>query len=622
MIRQIISLWKAWRTQEPADWAAFADHLRTFQERFPNSYLLRLAMANALRLGECYRPAVDMFETAIKMSPARGRAFLGLGQAYRALGHREAAIAAFERALTLGQRKAGARQLCRYASRDRLPEQVSNIFPLSQYESYLEAHPVGHPPSSLAAPVLIHVCIKGNGRGEETATTLNSVRNQGYNHWSLIQDVAVLPDDVWVLRLQAGAVLVPEAMSWFAWAIQNTPGEVAYCDHDRYELDEEGALRRSCPVLQPMCDPIWFAGREDLPALLIRGRLLGLQGELSASEILAHSRVAHIPRILASTPLLSPAPPAPPQIVPPTRHEGIISVIIPTKDNITLLQTCIDRLISTASQPTRIEFILVDNSLEDGALAYTLKLPDRCTRSIIPFQRGFNWSAANNLGASAARGTYLLFLNDDTEMVSAHWDDILIGRLNRTETGIVGARMHYPNGLVQHAGFIFGLDIGPQHEGRWMPETASGPDHRWSRARRAVAVTGAFMGMRRDLFEEIGGFDEVTYEIDFSDLDLCLDVRARGYDVVYEPGLLLIHHESASRGYNRSRAKRRRASKEAARFRAKWGEAAQFDPGYNPHWSRLDASFDGYRAVSRDEILQSIKRSVADAPWKVIRPDR
>lgn len=596
---------------EPRHWSAVAECLLDMGPAHTNRYWVAIALGTALRLSERYEESIDRFAQASRLRPASPRAYLALGRAYRGAGRRAEAIAALEEASSLGATRAAGAQLCRYGARDAAPNTQPHIHALADYPAFATLlTDLKAPEASSPAPTFhVHVATRPDCAGA-TETTLSSLRAQRYPHWTAsVTDHpnhdAVAPG-IWDLMIEAGTELHPEALGWIAWAASTTEADVIYSDHDQFVSDTSGVRVRGAPTLYPMADRIWFSQPGCGPQLKAQRPFGGTDRSL-----------AHIPLVLGTL------PPKPQEQLQPetTPNQQRISVIIPTRDNPALLERCVETLLATAACPDRVELVIVDNSsVHPETVALLGQLTARSTTRVVPFTAPFNWSRANNLGAAAAEGDHFLFLNDDTEMLTPAWDNILADLLNDPLNGVVGVRMIYPDGTIQHAGFVFGMGDGPQHEGRWIASVCDGPAGRWAATRQAAAVTGAFIATRRDLFEEIGGFDDARLAIDFADLDMCLRVRAMGKAVIYTGAITALHHESVSRGFNRSRAKRRRVRRELDIFLARWGDAAIADPGYNPLWTREDCSFDGYVVPKMADICRHIRLSAEANPWQVPPP--
>lgn len=228
-----------------------------------------------------------------------------------------------------------------------------------------------------------------------------------------------------------------------------------------------------------------------------------------------------------------------------------VSIIIPTKDKRALLEQCIESLLALTRYDD-YEIILVDTgSVEPATLAYydalrqRADLRDRLT--FVEYAGVFNYSRANNLGAAQASGSLLLFLNNDTEVIAPDWLEELARWAQRPEVGAVGAQLLFPGGQIQHAGVVMGMGGHAGHIFAGLeahtPTIFGSTD--WYRD--YMAVTGACLMTRREVFERVGGFDE-GYQLAFSDVEYCLRARAEGFQTVYTPFARLKHHESASRG--------------------------------------------------------------------------
>ena len=198
--------------------------------------------------------------------------------------------------------------------------------------------------------------------------------------------------------------------------------------------------------------------------------------------------------------------------------------------------------------------------------------------TVVRYAGLFNFSRMCNEGARAAGGGVVVFLNDDVEPVSAEWLVRLCGTLGREGVGVVGARLMYPQGAIQHVGMVLGMSDGVGHLGRHLMSSSYWP---WIDFSREVsAVTGACLGVRRALFEQLGGFDE-AFPVNYNDVDLCLRVRAAGYRVVLENGAVLIHREGLTRQGGTS-------AEERLLFHRRWGDVVERGDEYFTPNLRLD----------------------------------
>ncbi len=260
--------------------------------------------------------------------------------------------------------------------------------------------------------------------------------------------------------------------------------------------------------------------------------------------------------------------------------EGLVSIIIPTVASGGLIETCLQS-IRKLTRYARFEIVCVDN-IEDEASPWKewLKQNADC---VVEYAAPFNWSKLNNLGAEAAFGEYLLFLNDDVEAVDPQWLDALMEHAERKEVGVVGARLLYPDRRVQHAG-MFLVDRNARHAFRFADEDDGGPFGLAACERNVAAVTGACMLMRRDAFNAVGGFDE-GHAIVNNDVDLCLRMWRAGLRVVYTPHATLVHHEMASRSELHD-------DFDETGFDAAWRNTfALGDPFFHPRLSREEVDY-------------------------------
>lgn len=220
-----------------------------------------------------------------------------------------------------------------------------------------------------------------------------------------------------------------------------------------------------------------------------------------------------------------------------------ISIIIPTRNNLLLLQRCLESVRQRTSY-TDYEIILVDNgSTEPETARYLKNCP---VDQLMHFDEPFNHSSLNNRAALQAKGQFLLLLNDDTEVLSDDWLHRMVEQAGREEVGAVGALLHYPDGRIQHSGVMLEREAVARH---WSSASMlDGIDRGVSLLARPVsAVSGACLMIRRNLYLECGGLDEVNLPTSYNDVDLCLRLKQSGYRSMMVPQARLIHHESATR---------------------------------------------------------------------------
>lgn len=281
----------------------------------------------------------------------------------------------------------------------------------------------------------------------------------------------------------------------------------------------------------------------------------------------------------------------------PDETAPLVSVIIPNKDHTDDLEKCISSVIN-GSEYRNLEFIVVENnSTDDRTFAYYRELEarsgktDNITIRVVRWEREFNYSAINNFGVGFARGDYLLFLNNDVELIGADSITRMVNYAARTEVGAVGARLMYGDDTIQHAGVIVGLGgiAGAAFVG--LHEKENSYMHRMMCAQELSAVTAACIMLRREVFESVGGFRE-ELAVAFNDIDLCMKVRAEGRLVIYDPYVTFHHYESKSRGLEDTPEKVRRFNNEIATFAHYWGGILEHgDPYYNTNLTLRKANF-------------------------------
>ncbi len=278
-----------------------------------------------------------------------------------------------------------------------------------------------------------------------------------------------------------------------------------------------------------------------------------------------------------------------------TRGRPSVTAIIPFRDTPELLRACVDSVVATAGE-CDLDLLLVDNGSEEPE---TLSLLDRlATRHSVTVTRDprpFNWAALNNAAAESARGEVLVFLNNDIEARRPGWLGALVAQAVLPSVGAVGARLLYPGGRVQHAGVVVGLGGAAGHVLAGLGGGEPGYLGMAVLTRNCSSVTGACLATRREVFDQLGGFDEAL-GLDLNDIDYCLRARELGLQVVYEPLAELVHHESPSRGTSGS-------PEDQGRFVRRWaGLVATGDPYLNRHLTRMDFSA-GIRTADEEKEI-------------------
>lgn len=269
----------------------------------------------------------------------------------------------------------------------------------------------------------------------------------------------------------------------------------------------------------------------------------------------------------------------------------LISIIIPSKDNEVVLSQCIDSILNLTTY-RNFELIVMDNgSTKPAALRYLSSLSSNSRIRVVPHDKPFNYSEINNAGVREAAGDLLLFLNDDTEVISPGWIEYMGAYAQLRHVGAVGAKLLYPGGqLVQHVGLL-NLADGPGHGLLKSPRDEAGPFARNLLEFNWIAVTGACLMVSKQKFDVVGGFDE-TFPVAYNDVELCFRLIAHGLYNVVCPSVELIHHESLSRGVDTlDIQKLSRLKDEKLRLYAKHPDLYMRDPFYNPNLAANDVHF-------------------------------
>ena len=371
------------------------------------------------------------------------------------------------------------------------------------------------------------------------------------------------------LVLPEGAHLAPDAAFWLSQAAVQSDADLIYADEDVEAGAPSGT--RGQPVFKPAWSPELFAHCDYLGgAYLIREGidLANLKGRT----------IVHVPRVLfhrnapAEYPLRDAAPTQSPQQrpqSPPPQNitSSLVSIIICSRNPV-LVAECLQSIRSKTAYKT-YEIVLIDHRAGMAAVAERFGVAQH-----IRYEEDFNFARMCNAGVRASRGELLLFLNDDTLALDENWLGLMAAQADRRETGAVGALLRYPDGRIQHAGIYVGTSNGAGHPGRLSHGTPMWP---WlTMTREQSAVTGACLMMRREVFLEIGGFDE-TFPVNYNDTDLCLRCGKAGYKVILEARALVEHRESTTRETGIRYGERRR-------FLDRWG--ALIDRGdryWNPN---------------------------------------
>lgn len=528
-------------------------------------------------------------------------------------------------------------------------ESARNAFvALKDYDAFRRGYVVPSAPD-VDGRVVVQAVVNASGKsGPEISLTLRSLRASRIAFGSIIvvgagSDVSLPPDETTntsfldqidasifeigarILMLDAGSALEAEAVGWLRHALDVTGALAVYGDEDRMIFASRGEAF-SDPAFHSAPHPLELATtpRPPLAVMFDHALLAHLKSLTDRHAVLMaafmRGQVAHVPYLLATT--HDPRACSPPRQAQHTPPSDRILVIIPTRDEADALSVMVDSLFETAVQPSLVDLVVVDNgSIENKTLALLHALSHAGRIRVRRVDEPFNWSRLNNIAAAEAEATtdILLFANNDMRMLTEGWDDRLRAHLATPAVAAVGARLVYPTGLLQHGGVVLGASKGRLvHDGLGAAPSEAGPLERWRRSRPAAAVTGAFLGVRRRTFEQVGGFDE-NFAVGCNDIDFCLRVREQGGAVLYASDLELVHAESLSRGHDDTEVRMRRADAERAELFRIWGADAARDPGRNPHWANHETLlWHGLHMPEPERVDQWIRRSTDR--WRVIRP--
>ena len=271
--------------------------------------------------------------------------------------------------------------------------------------------------------------------------------------------------------------------------------------------------------------------------------------------------------------------------------EPLVSILIPTKDHIDDLDKCLKSVFKKTTYKN-YEIIVIENNSElKETFNYYKKIEKDPRVKVVYWKDEFNYAAINNFGAEHANGDYYILLNNDTEVIAKNWIEEMLGYCQRKDVGIVGARLYYPDDIIQHAGVILGFGGIAGHAAIGQSRYELGYMARPWTVQDMSAVTAACLMVDAKVFKEVEGLDE-TFKVAFNDVDFCMKVRDKGYLIVYNPAVELYHYESKSRGYEDNPEKVARFNSEIKRFRDKWSkELEDGDPFYNKNLSLDKADY-------------------------------
>lgn len=443
------------------------------------------------------------------------------------------------------------------------------------------------------------------------------------NYGAALRAALSCAETQYLVPLRQGCHLPRMALARYAIHLSRVPvGRFPILYGDQDEFDRFGVRRN--PWFKPAWDPEMFLAQDYLsaamavPATIVRdvqadeSDEAAIYGMLLQATMRSGQEVQHLYRITATTPrdhwrrsdagrlallrsVLAKAPGT--EVIagpfgtasirwPLPAAAPLVSIIVPTRDQVALLKTCIRGLLDQTCYPN-VEIVIADNGSQESAThAFLGEISTDPRVQVVTWPHPFNYSAINNFAVKAARGAYLCLLNNDIEIVDKDWLCELMRYAVRPETGAVGARLLYPDRTIQHAGVSVGMGNAAGHAHRGLPEHAAGYFAHALVAHRVIAVTAACLVVRRDRFEEVAGFDEAALRIAYNDVDLCLKLHHAGFVNYYVPRAVLIHHESKSRGLDLAPEHIERYRAELATLQARWGTETYCDPTHHPALNR------------------------------------
>jgi GT2 family glycosyltransferase len=261
-----------------------------------------------------------------------------------------------------------------------------------------------------------------------------------------------------------------------------------------------------------------------------------------------------------------------------------VSLIIPTRDQAQLLQHCIESILQYTEWPG-LEILVLDNdSSETDSLRYLRKLRTQSKQGIrvLPAPGPFNFARINNLAVQQAKGEVIGLINNDIVALHEGWLPEMLSHLLQSGVGAVGAKLLWPNHMVQHGGVLLGVGNVAGHYGNLWRDEDEGDHGRNQVTLQVSAVTAACLLMKKSDYLALNGMDEQAFPVAFNDVDLCLRLRAQGKAIIWTPFAKLLHAESASRGKEDSPQKQARAQREIEQLRQRWAYPLLHDPFYHP----------------------------------------
>ena len=260
-----------------------------------------------------------------------------------------------------------------------------------------------------------------------------------------------------------------------------------------------------------------------------------------------------------------------------------VCILIPNKDAIDILKTCINSILELTTYENFEIVIIENNSQKEETFEFYKSLENNKKIKVVYYdKKGYNYAGIINYGVKNCDGEYVCQLNNDTKLITPNWIEKMLGFAQREDVGAVGGRLYYPDGSIQHAGIVVGICGLAANMLTGLPKDRHGYFAKESLIQNMSAITGALLFTRRDIYEKVGYMDEENFAVAFNDVDFCLKIRELGKLIVYNPFVEFWHYESKTRGYEDTPEKKERFDKESNNFKTKWKDFIKNgDPYYN-----------------------------------------
>lgn len=542
----------------------------------------------------------------------------------------------------------------------------------AHYEKWFKVFQKAGPPPSEKPCLKAGILLYGNGSEEDEAVSRASIEAQRWPAHAIVKaEQNSLPQAAHQLLTQGVDVIVPvhigdrlgaHALDTLLPLLDDDEAAAwVYADSDCDGPNGE----RTAPWLKPAWDIDLFLGADivtpgsvyhaslvrkafSLPVHPPAGGIHDFAAAMAAAVYLHKLTVTHLPQVMYHqrhgapvSPADSPANPerqdamqwlanimAPgARVSPNAQYPGLlrvdwplleklprVSLIVPTRDQRKLLRACIEGLLNKTDYPD-LEIIVVNNDSSDPqTLNYLAELQQRGV-VVLPHPYPFNYSEINNRAVAYATGSIIGLINNDIEVCEPGWLKTMVAQLLQPNIGAVGAKLLWPNGMVQHGGVVVGINGLAAHVGNMSQEWDAGYLGFNHLVRRHSAVTAACLLIRKATYMRIDRLDESHFPITFNDVDLCLHIKQIGEGIIWTPFAKLIHAESASRGKENTPSKAARSQREQQRFLQRWTKDKGYDPYYHPflNYDYASGPFGGVNPYSSQLGAALLKKHLLEA---------